>query len=100
AGALPLLPRTAPDTLAPLVRTVGYCMQAKLNPGLRPDAEAWLRERLDPTTQHYFKRRRLTALALPGGVPERLAFVPRNRAVRGLARRARRLSPRLAKAMG
>ncbi|MBT2897823.1 alpha-2,8-polysialyltransferase family protein [Streptomyces sp. McG3] len=81
AGALPLLPRTAPDTLAPLVRTVGYCMQAKLNPGLRPDAEAWLRERLDPTTQHYFKRRRLQSLTLPGGGP-RGAAVRLRRTVR------------------
>src|SRR5690606_3570776 len=69
AGGVPRLPRTAPDSLAPLLRTVGYCMQAKLHPGLRPDAEAWLREHLDPTTQHYFKRRRLQSLTLPGGGP-------------------------------
>ncbi|NEE10144.1 hypothetical protein G3M58_27305, partial [Streptomyces sp. SID7499] len=81
AGAVPLLPRTAPDTLAPLVRTVGYCMQAKLHPGLRPEAEAWLRERLGPTTQHYFKRRRLQSLTLPGGGP-RGAAVRLRRTVR------------------
>ncbi|MEV1049173.1 polysialyltransferase family glycosyltransferase [Streptomyces sp. NPDC049916] len=78
---VPRLPRTAPDTLAPLVRTVGYCMQAKLNPDLRPEAEAWLRDRLDPTTQHYFKRRRLQSLTLPGGGP-RGAAVRLRRTVR------------------
>ncbi|MFH9113867.1 polysialyltransferase family glycosyltransferase [Streptomyces globisporus] len=80
-GGVPHLPRTAPDTLAPLVRTVGYCMQAKLNPGLRSEAEAWLREHLDPTTQHYFKRRRLQSLTLPGGGP-RGAAVRLRRTVR------------------
>jgi hypothetical protein len=39
----------------------------------------------------YFKRRRLTSLGLPGAVPGRLAFVPRNRTVRRVARRARAL---------
>ncbi|UCM88965.1 alpha-2,8-polysialyltransferase family protein [Streptomyces marincola] len=53
--------------VAPLVRTVGYCMQAKTNPGLRGEAEAWLDAHLDETTWRYFKRARLTALALPGG---------------------------------
>ncbi|MFE1481490.1 polysialyltransferase family glycosyltransferase [Streptomyces fimicarius] len=81
AGGVPRLPRTAPDSLAPLLRTVGYCMQAKLHPGLRPDAEAWLREHLDPTTQHYFKRRRLQSLTLPGGGP-RGAAVRLRRTVR------------------
>ncbi|WP_440571402.1 polysialyltransferase family glycosyltransferase [Streptomyces sp. KR2] len=90
-----------PEGLAELVATVGFAMQPALNPQLRPVAERHLaRLRHTPALGRYFKRRRLTALALPGGVPERLAFVPRNRAVRGLARRARRLSPRLAKAMG
>lgn len=63
------------------MRTVGYCMQAKLHPGLRPEAEAWLRERLGPTTQHYFKRRRLQSLTLPGGGP-RGAAVRLRRTVR------------------
>ncbi|WP_411081984.1 polysialyltransferase family glycosyltransferase [Streptomyces sp. cmx-18-6] len=75
------LPPTAPDTLSPLVRTVGYCMQAALHRPLRPDAEAWLRERLDATTQHYFKRRRLQTLTLPGGGP-RGAAVRLRRTVR------------------
>lgn len=64
---VPELPSTAPDTLAPLVRTVGYCMQSGLHPALRGEAETWLRGGLDATTQHYFKRRRLQKLLLPGG---------------------------------
>ncbi|MGW1206173.1 polysialyltransferase family glycosyltransferase [Streptomyces cyaneofuscatus] len=65
--------RVAPATLGPLVRTVGYCMQSRRHPALRPEAEAWLRERLDATTQHYFKRRRLQSLTLPGGGPRTTA---------------------------
>ncbi|MGA5046918.1 polysialyltransferase family glycosyltransferase [Streptomyces arboris] len=73
--------RTAPATLGPLVRTVGYCMQSRRHPALRSEAEAWLRERLDATTQHYFKRRRLQTLTLPGGGP-RGAAVRLRRTVR------------------
>ena len=46
---------------------------------------------LDAHTWRYFKRRRLTSLALPGGVPAQLAFIPRNATVRRIARRARAL---------
>ncbi|MGW2177447.1 polysialyltransferase family glycosyltransferase [Streptomyces sp. NPDC001732] len=66
-GGVPALPGTAPATLGPLVRTVGYCMQSELHPELRGEAESWLRERLDDSTRHYFKRRRLGKLSLPGG---------------------------------
>ncbi|URN12193.1 alpha-2,8-polysialyltransferase family protein [Streptomyces radiopugnans] len=52
----------------PLVRAVGYCMQAERYPALRAEAEAWLTAHLDDTTARYFKRRRLTALGLPGGL--------------------------------
>ncbi|MFE6040947.1 polysialyltransferase family glycosyltransferase [Streptomyces sp. NPDC056452] len=67
SGPVPELSPTAPDSLAPLVRTVGYCMQSGLHPALRGEAETWLRGGLDATTQHYFKRRRLQKLILPGG---------------------------------
>ena len=77
--------------LTDLVRAVGFCMQAEVYPELRPEAERFLSTRLDATTWRYFKRRRLTALALPGAIPRQLAFVPRNRAVRRVARRARAL---------
>jgi len=77
--------------LAGLLRAVGFCMQPQILPGLRPEAEAYLTRHFDGRTRRYFKRRRLTALGLPGAVPRQLAFVPRNRTVRRVARRARAL---------
>ncbi|GHA08593.1 alpha-2,8-polysialyltransferase family protein [Streptomyces echinoruber] len=79
------------ERLTELVRAVGYAMQSKIYPDLRPDAEAYLTRHLDQHTWRYFKRRRLTSLALPGGVPAQLAFIPRNATVRRVARRARAL---------
>jgi hypothetical protein len=87
----PPSPGQVADGLTPLLHAVGFCMQPKAYPGLRPAAEAYLTERLSPATWAYFKRRRLTSLGLPGAVPARLAFVPRNRTVRRVARRARAL---------
>ncbi|MFI8190605.1 polysialyltransferase family glycosyltransferase [Streptomyces sp. NPDC085946] len=79
------------EELTELVRAVGYAMQSKIYPGLRPAAERYLTTRLDQRTWRYFKRRRLTSLGLPGGVPAQLAFIPRNATVRRVARRARSL---------
>ncbi|WP_049572648.1 polysialyltransferase family glycosyltransferase [Streptomyces sp. SBT349] len=67
AGEVVTARADAAERVAPLVRTVGFCMQAKTNPGLRGEAEAWLDAHLNETTWRYFKRARLTALALPGG---------------------------------
>ncbi|MGW1028857.1 alpha-2,8-polysialyltransferase family protein [Streptomyces sp. NPDC002577] len=75
--------------LTGLVKAVGYAMQSKIYPGLRPAAEAYLSRHLTSRTWRYFKRRRLTSLALPGAVPSQLAFIPRNATVRRVARRAR-----------
>lgn len=75
--------------LTNLLKAVGFAMQPQIYPRLRPDAERYLARHLDATTWRYFKRRRLTALALPGAVPSQLAFIPRNAAVRRVARRAR-----------
>ncbi|MEU5662698.1 polysialyltransferase family glycosyltransferase [Streptomyces longwoodensis] len=77
--------------LAALLRAVGFAMQPKIHPSLRGEAERYLAAHLDPHTWRYFKRRRLAALALPGAVPAQLAFLPRNAAVRRIARRARAL---------
>ncbi|MGW2044003.1 polysialyltransferase family glycosyltransferase [Streptomyces sp. NPDC001858] len=74
-----------------LLKAVGFAMQPRIHPGLRGEAERYLATRLNPHTWRYFKRRRLAALALPGAVPAQLAFLPRNAAVRRLARRARAL---------
>ncbi|CAM5311084.1 MULTISPECIES: polysialyltransferase family glycosyltransferase [Streptomyces] len=78
--------------LAELLKAVGFAMQPKIYPELREAAESYLAQHLDAHTWRYFKRRRLTALALPGAVPAQLAFIPRNATVRRLARRARALA--------
>ncbi|MEV7126725.1 alpha-2,8-polysialyltransferase family protein [Streptomyces sp. NPDC093260] len=77
--------------LTELVEAVSFAMQPKIRPDLRPAAERYLAAHLDGHTRRYFKRRRLTSLALPGGVPAQLAFIPRNATVRRMARRARAL---------
>jgi hypothetical protein len=93
AGAVrawtPPSPETVAAELTPLLHTVGFCMQARAHPELRDEAAAWLSTHLNGGTWLYFKRRRLTSLGLPGAVPAKLAFVPRNRTVRRVARRAR-----------
>ncbi|CAM5261123.1 hypothetical protein GCM10010329_04600 [Streptomyces spiroverticillatus] len=77
---------------AALVAAVGYAMQPQVLSDRRGAAERYLRSGLSARTRRYFKRRRLTALGLPGGLPRRLAFVPRNPTVRRVARRVRRLA--------
>ncbi|MEV6028726.1 alpha-2,8-polysialyltransferase family protein [Streptomyces sp. NPDC052036] len=79
------------DSLNALVRAVGFAMQPKIYPGLRTETERYLTKHLGPHTWRYFKRRRLTSLVLPGGIPVQLAFIPRNATVRKVARRAREL---------
>ncbi|MFJ3649924.1 polysialyltransferase family glycosyltransferase [Streptomyces murinus] len=79
------------ERLGALVRVVGFAMQPKILPGLRAEAEAWLAANFGPRTSRYFKRRRLTSLALPGGIPAQLAFIPRNATVRRVAKKARSL---------
>ncbi|MDT0466777.1 alpha-2,8-polysialyltransferase family protein [Streptomyces gibsoniae] len=81
----------AVDALNALVRAVGFAMQPKIYPGLRTETELYLTKNLNPHTWRYFKRRRLTSLVLPGGIPVQLAFIPRNATVRRVARRAREL---------
>ncbi|MEW2165383.1 alpha-2,8-polysialyltransferase family protein [Streptomyces sp. NPDC007084] len=77
--------------LAALLRAVGFAMQPKIYPRLRSEAERYLATHLKQHTWRYFKRRRLTSLALPGAVPVQLAFIPRNATVRRVARTARAL---------
>ncbi|KOV67270.1 hypothetical protein ADK64_10420 [Streptomyces sp. MMG1121] len=79
------------EALGSLVRAVGFAMQPKILPRLRPEVEHWLAKHQNARTLRYFKRRRLTSLALPGGVPAQLAFIPRNATVRRVARKARSL---------
>ncbi|MER5459178.1 polysialyltransferase family glycosyltransferase [Streptomyces sp. NPDC002668] len=79
-------PKEADETLTGLVSAVGFAMQPQLRPDLRAAAESYLGRNLNNRTWRYFKRRRLTVLGLPGGIP-----VPRNATVRRMVRRARRL---------
>jgi hypothetical protein len=82
-------PEVDAGALAALVRTVGFAMQPKVLPELRPVAEEYLRGHLDARTWRYFKKRRLTSLGLPGGIPARLGFLPHNSTARKVVRRAR-----------
>ncbi|MEU0073338.1 alpha-2,8-polysialyltransferase family protein [Streptomyces sp. NPDC006332] len=79
------------DELGDLVTAVGFSMQPQIYPSLRPAAERYLAKRFRARTRRYFKRKRLTALGLPGGIPQRLAFLPRNSTARRVVRRARAL---------
>ncbi|MFI9612978.1 alpha-2,8-polysialyltransferase family protein [Streptomyces sp. NPDC052023] len=81
----------ADELLTGLVTAVGFTMQPQIQSGLRPAAERFLSQHLGPRTQRYFKKRRLTSLGLPGGIPERLSFLPRNSTARRVVRRARAL---------
>ncbi|MFF4763695.1 alpha-2,8-polysialyltransferase family protein [Streptomyces sp. NPDC001292] len=85
----------AADMLTGLVTAVGFTMQPQIHPALRPAAERFLSQHFGPRTQRYFKRRRLTSLGLPGGIPKRLAFLPRSATARRVVRRARALKKKL-----
>ncbi|MEV7421168.1 MULTISPECIES: polysialyltransferase family glycosyltransferase [unclassified Streptomyces] len=74
-----------------LVTAVGFAMQPQLNPGLRAAAEGYLAALPDERVRRYFKRRRLTTLGLPGGMPGQLSGIPRNATARRMVRRARKL---------
>ncbi|MGC0205820.1 alpha-2,8-polysialyltransferase family protein [Streptomyces levis] len=79
------------ERLPGLLTTVGFTMQPQIYPELREQAEQFLARHLGPRTRRYFKKRRLTSLGLPGGIPQRLAFLPRNSTARRVVRRARAL---------
>ncbi|MFD3841291.1 alpha-2,8-polysialyltransferase family protein [Streptomyces sp. NPDC058642] len=79
------------EDLNGLVTAVGFTMQPQMHQSLRPAAERYLSQHFGPRTQRYFKRKRLTSLGLPGGIPERLSFLPRNSTARRVVRRAKAL---------
>ena len=64
------LPRRTPDNLDALILTVGYAMQPHQLASRRSEVEVFLVEHYE-TRAHYFKRRRLGALSLPGRLPAR-----------------------------
>ncbi|MFE2879298.1 polysialyltransferase family glycosyltransferase [Streptomyces roseus] len=78
------------DRLAGLLTAVGFTMQPQILAPCRTEAERYLAAHLDDRTRRYFKRRRLTTLGLPGGIPARLSFLPNSPAVRRVVRRLRR----------
>lgn len=75
--------------LAGLLTAVGFTMQPQILAARRAEAEAHFAGR--PGALRYVTRRRLTALGLPGGIPGRLAFLPRSPRVRRAVRRLARL---------
>ncbi|MEV7385671.1 MULTISPECIES: alpha-2,8-polysialyltransferase family protein [unclassified Streptomyces] len=84
-------PGMSVEALGELIRAVGFAMQPKIYPYLRTETERYLAGHLKGRSMRYFKRKRLTSLGLPGGIPGRLAFIPRNSTARRMVRRARAL---------
>jgi hypothetical protein len=80
-----------PEVLHGLISAMSFAMQPQVYPDLRGAAERFLAQHYGPRFQPYFKRRRLTALGLPGGIPQRLSFLPRSSTARRVVRRARAL---------
>ncbi|MFE7975279.1 polysialyltransferase family glycosyltransferase [Streptomyces shenzhenensis] len=65
-GQSPALVGTAPETLSPLVRAMGFCMQPELYADLREPTVAWLQSRAADSPDYYFPELRLAELGLPG----------------------------------
>ncbi|MEW2130428.1 polysialyltransferase family glycosyltransferase [Streptomyces sp. NPDC005435] len=84
----PLRAAELAEELAPLVRAVGYSMQALKHHGLRDEVSAWLTAHLTEYAR-YFKKRRLTGLGLPGGRPVLAGTLRRHPAVRRAVRQVR-----------
>ncbi|XKK63403.1 alpha-2,8-polysialyltransferase family protein [Streptomyces sp. ARC32] len=89
-AAAPALVGAAPESLAPLVRAVGFCMQPKTYAKLREPTETWLRAHLATVPGHYFPELRLTELGLPGSRPQLRARLQVRRARRVVRRAVRR----------
>ncbi|MFF1718910.1 alpha-2,8-polysialyltransferase family protein [Streptomyces sviceus] len=79
------------DLLNALITALGFTLQPQIYPSLRPAAERFLSRHFGPRTRRYFRKKRLTSLGLPGGIPGRLTFLPRNATARRVVRRARAL---------
>ena len=63
-------------------------MQSRKHPQLREEVAAWLSVHLSEYP-HYFKRRRLTSLRLPGGSTVRAETLRRNPTVRKVVKKVR-----------
>ncbi|MFF5155130.1 polysialyltransferase family glycosyltransferase [Streptomyces sp. NPDC000348] len=86
----PAVVGAAPETLSPLVRAIGFCMQPKTYPALRGPAADWLRAHLPDTPGYYFPELRLAELGLPGSTPRTRARIQAARAKRVVGRKIRR----------
>ncbi|PZH15064.1 hypothetical protein C1I97_09010 [Streptomyces sp. NTH33] len=89
-GQAPALVGTAPETLSPLVRAIGFCMQPKTYPELREPTADWLRSNLAGSPGHYFPELRLAELGLPGSRPRARAKLKVSRAKRVVRKAVRR----------
>ncbi|MFD4260904.1 polysialyltransferase family glycosyltransferase [Streptomyces sp. NPDC058534] len=89
-GEEPALVGAAPESLSPLVRAIGFCMQPKTYADLREPTEVWLRARPAATPAYYFPELRLTELGLPGSRPQLRAKLQVRRARRVVRRAVRR----------
>ncbi|MFJ6655180.1 polysialyltransferase family glycosyltransferase [Streptomyces sp. NPDC091377] len=92
--ASPALVGPAPDSLSPLVRAMGFCMQPSAYADLREPTADWLRDHLATTPAPYFPALRLAEVGLPGSTPQVRARLQVRRARRAVRRAAgRRGSP-------
>jgi hypothetical protein len=81
---------TAPESLSPLVRAIGFCMQPETYKSLREPTVAWLHDHLASSPPHYFPELRLAELGLPGSRPQVRARLQVRRARRVVRRAMRR----------
>jgi hypothetical protein len=86
----PAVVGTAPESLSPLVRAIGFCMQPETYKSLREPTVAWLRDHLASSPPHYFPELRLAELGLPGSRPRVRARLQVRRARRVVRRAIRR----------
>jgi hypothetical protein len=89
-GRTPAVLGAAPESLSPLVRAIGFCMQPERYQELREPTIAWLAAHLASSPGHYFPELRLAELGLPGSSPQvraKLKVRYAKRAVRKAVRR-------------
>jgi hypothetical protein len=89
-GGTPAVVGAAPESLAPLMRAIGFCMQPETYKDLREPTAAWLRAHLASSPRHYFPELRLAELGLPGSRPQVRARLQVRRARRVVRRAVRR----------
>ncbi|MFG3101347.1 polysialyltransferase family glycosyltransferase [Streptomyces sp. NPDC048182] len=89
-GEAPAPVGAAPESLPPLLRAVGFCMQPKTYAELREPAAEWLRAHLAGAPGSYFPELRLAELGLPGSGPQARAQLQVRRAKRVVRRAVRR----------